>query len=254
MIAWNATPARDAIARGSLHSSFAYTCTACPRTHVFTRVTRGPRTYDGQWGGAGVATALPGWRTTRQHVYTRLFTCIRTRWIRVFTSRVAVTFRLGTVIAESRLENRLEASDRGKLCKEGDGRVTGARASARSIEWRQQRECVHFGAADIDHPLFFVWFCCNIAHMFVPDCRGSCVINGPMHLNRASFFFFLFYSLFFPGLFLFFSAEIVVVFTRVENTRYRGGRALNFIREIVFHLSLRFVGALANASYTLGEV
>lgn len=67
-----------------------------------------------------------------------------------------------------------------------------------SMEWRQKRECVHFGAADIDHPLFFVWFCCNIAHMFVPDFRGSRVINGPMHLNGAPFF------LLFPIFFLVF--------------------------------------------------
>lgn len=61
---------------------------------------------------------------------------------------------------------------------------------------------MHFGATDIDHPLFFVWFCCNIAHMFVPDFWGSCVINGPMHLNRASLSFFL--SFFFPVLFFHF--------------------------------------------------
>lgn len=59
---------------------------------------------------------------------------------------------------------------------------------------------MHFGATDIDHPLFFVWFCCNIAHMFVPDFRGSCVINGPMHLNRTflSLFLSFFYSYLFP--------------------------------------------------------
>lgn len=111
-----------------------------------------------------------------------------------------------------------------------------------SMEWRQKRECVHFGAADIDHPLFFVWFCCNIAHMFVPDFRGSRVINGPMHLNGAPFF--LLFPIFFLVFFL--EGEIAVPFSRVEDTRCREG-ALNFICEIVFHLSLRFVGASRKA-------
>lgn len=68
---------------------------------------------------------------------------------------------------------------------------------------------MHFGAADIDHPLFFVWFCCNIAHMFVPDFRGSCVINGPMHLN-TDLSLSLSLSLFFPR----FSRPLLSLFSR----------------------------------------
>ena len=180
------------------------------------------------------------------------------RWMRytlrgsahVFTpSRVTVTFRLGAVIAESRPGNYVARNDgSGKLYKREwepeRWRWWWWWWCARSMEWRQERECVHFGATDIDHPLFFVWFCCNIAHMFVPDFRGSCVINGPMDLNRTLSFslFFLFLPFPSPPL-LFFCRErsrSCLLAWRIRDTEE--GFWI-FICEIVFHSSLRFVGA-----------
>lgn len=117
---------------------------------------------------------------------------------------------------------------------------------------------MHFGAADIDHPLFFVWFRCNIAHMFVPDFRGSCVINGPMHLNRdlslSLPLFFHVFPLFLLSLFFFFyGRDRGRVYSCGEYVIPRKG--FEFLSgEIVFHLSLRFVAAFGNACYTLGKI
>lgn len=127
----------------------------------------------------------------------------------------------------------------------------------RSMGWRQERECVHFGAADIDHPLFFVWFCCNIAHMFVPDFRGSCVINGPMHLNTdlsLSLSLSLFFSRFpAPSSPFFHGRDRGRVYSCGEYVIPRKG--FEFLSgEIVFHLSLRFVVAFGNACYTLEKI
>ena len=135
---------------------------------------------------------------------THMLACRRARWMHsvawkhVFTSRVVVTFRLGAVIAEARLENRPETMDRRQNFTKG--------RRGRAHRWRQQRECVHFGAADIDHPLFSVWFCCNIARTFVPDFRGiACNQRTDASEHGASFSL-----LFFTGLFFFYFGGIAV--------------------------------------------
>ena len=206
---------------------------ACQESRTYTRDTARERSQ------VSAHIFVRGSATDARDMCTHMLACRRARWMHsvawkhVFTSRVVVTFRLGAVIAEARLENRPETMDRRQNFTKG--------RRGRAHRWRQQRECVHFGAADIDHPLFSVWFCCNIARTFVPDFRGiACNQRTDASEHGASFSL-----LFFTGLFFFlFRRDRGRAFARVENTRRRAA-ALNFIWQIVFRLSSRF-GASRN--------
>lgn len=115
---------------------------------------------------------------------------------------------------------------------------------------------MHFGATDIDHPLFFVWFCCNIAHMFVPDFRGSCVINGPMDLNRTlSFSLFFFIPTFSspPPFFFFVGRDRGRVYSRGEYAIPRKG--FEFLSVKLYSIRRCALSVLfGNACYTLRKV
>lgn len=97
VIAWNAMVARDAIARGSLHSSFVYTWIhrVGARMHVFTHVQRVTHTA-ATWCVVGVSIDTRTRSQVRSRcasMCTHMFTCIRMRWMRytLHGTRIYVT-------------------------------------------------------------------------------------------------------------------------------------------------------------------
>lgn len=240
MIAWNAAVARDAIAPLCIRVS------SCGHTWI-GRVTHA-RTHVSFFTRAGATHTAATWWPTRTRVravrpsfghdaQTCVPTCACPRvhtWMRYVRARVHLRhvypsrFGLGGYIGESRPENWLGTMDRENFTK-GEGGVVGVHAvdGMETGAWMCAfRRRGHWSSALFR--LVPLQHCAHVRSRFsgiVCNQRTDASEQRPLSLSLPLFFHV--FPLFLLSFFFFFTGEIVVVFTRVENTWYRG-RALNF--------------------------
>lgn len=252
VIAWNAMVARDAIARGSLHSSFVYTWIhrVGARMHVFTHVQRVTHTA-ATWCVVGVSIDTRTRSQVRSRcasMCTHMFTCIRMRWMRytLHGTRIYVTCSRHVSARHGYCWKPA-----GKLASNDGSRKLYKESERQAVYWVDEMETGAWMCAFRRHGhwssalfrLVLLQHCAHVRSRFL-----GIVCNQRTDASEQGFSLFLPLFFFSGALFSFFrerSWSCLLVW-RIRDIEER---LWIFICEIVFHLSLCFVGAFRNTWY-----